>query len=68
MEITEPITQGLNEFIYHKILLYNKIDLIFDEKDIEKWIIDWYNGSFTTPINSNREPPLWLADWRRHEK
>jgi len=39
------------------------------EEDIEKWIIEWYNISFTEigcdgPISKPRMPPSWLANWR----
>ena len=41
------------------------------EDDIEKWIVDWYNESFTEigcdgPISKGRMPPSWLANWRKH--
>ena len=60
----------LNEFIYDKFMLYNRIELDFDENEIEKWIVHWYNGSFkevgcTSPTGKSRQPPLWLANWRK---
>ena len=61
----------LNEFIYEKFMLYNRIELSFNENEIEKWIVDWYNGAFkevgcTSPTGKHRQPPSWLADWRKH--
>ena len=45
----------------------------FNEDDIEKWIVDWYNTSFkevgcSSPTGKHRQPPSWLADWRKHDK
>ena len=63
----------LSEFIYEKFALYNRIDLSFDESDVEKWIVTWYNASFkevgcTSPTANSRQPPSWLADWRIHNE
>ena len=42
------------------------------EKDVETWIIEWYNGEFNEVgcdggIPKPRMPPMWLANWRINE-
>lgn len=62
----------LNEYIYERIMNMFDPDTMsdyFSEEDIEKWIVDWYNKSFTEigcdgPIGKPRMPPSWLANWR----
>jgi len=62
----------LNEYIYERIMNMFDPDTMsdyFSEEDIEKWIIEWYNISFTEigcdgPISKPRMPPSWLANWR----
>ena len=62
----------LNEYIYERIMNMFDTDTMsdyFSEEDIEKWIVDWYNKSFTEigcdgPIGKPRMPPSWLANWR----
>ena len=62
----------LNEYIYERIMNMFDPDTMsdyFSEEDIEKWIVDWYNKSFTEigcdgPIAKPRMPPSWLANWR----
>lgn len=64
----------LNEYIYERIMNMFDPDTMsdyFSEEDIEKWIVDWYNKSFTEigcdgPISKGRMPPSWLANWRKH--
>ena len=41
------------------------------EKDIEKWIVEWYRSEFNEvgcdgDIPKPRMPPSWLANWREH--
>ena len=63
----------LNEYIYERIMNMFDPDTMsdyFSEEDIEKWIVDWYNKSFTEigcdgPIGKPRMPPSWLANWRK---
>ena len=65
----------LSEYLYEKI--YAESRKMFEDEEceplsadnIEKWIIDWYNESFTEigcdgPIAKPRMPPSWLANWR----
>ena len=35
------------------------------EEQIEKWIVDWYNDEFKWN-NEEKQPPMWLADWRKY--
>lgn len=61
----------LNEYIWTKLHETWPIDGIPTEEQIEKWIIKWYNKSFTEigcdgPISNPRMPPSWLANWRKH--
>jgi len=64
----------LNEYIYERIMNMFDPDTMsdyFSEDDIERWIIKWYNKSFTEigcdgPISNPRMPPSWLANWRKH--
>ena len=71
----------LNEYIYKKITNMFDPDTMsdyFSEKDIERWIIDWYRGEFKKvgcdgelneeyQGNIDRLPPSWLANWSNHE-
>ena len=70
----------LNEYIYEKIMNMFDPDTMsdyFSEDDIERWIIDWYRGSFNKVgcdgevddecEDVSRLPPMWLANWREHE-
>ena len=67
----------LNEYIWTKLQETWPIDGIPTEEKIERWIIDWYRGSFRkvgcdgevddTHEDVSRLPPTWLANWRKHE-
>ena len=62
---------NLNEYIFNKISELELLEMYPSEDDIEKWIVDWYNESFTEigcdgPISKGRMPPSWLANWRKH--
>ena len=69
----------LNKYIFKKI---SELDYLVDntipsEEPIERWIIDWYRGSFNKVgcdgevddecEDVSRLPPMWLANWREHE-
>ena len=67
----------LNEYITKKLHETWPSVGIPTEKDIERWIIDWYRGSFNKVgcdgevddayEDVSRLPPMWLANWREHE-
>ena len=69
----------LNKYIFKKIsdLDYLVDNTIPSEETIERWIIDWYRGSFNKVgcdgevddecEDVSRLPPMWLANWREHE-
>ena len=64
MKLNEYIFERINELDY---LIHNEIP---SEDVIEKWIVDWYRSSFNEvgcdgDIPSPRNPPMWLANWRK---
>ena len=69
----------LNQYLYEKI--YSESRKMFEDEEceplsadtIEKWIIEWYRLSFHEigcdgPIPKPRNPPMWLANWRKPER
>jgi hypothetical protein len=58
----------LSEYIFKE---YNKGSSALSEDDIERWIVEWYRDSFKEvgckEVVAKRQPPTWLADWRKIE-
>jgi hypothetical protein len=68
----------LNEYIFKEMIKIQNArpadrpqmwpsGIYFTPKEIEKWIVEWYESEFNWQGKKKR-PPMWLADWREPER